>query len=70
MRNAENHIPKRTSAFIYGGAAHFRTQKMGKLQLEFLEFTHAVCHNNGHYQQRQAVSICTPFAKYWTLSIK
>lgn len=28
----ENHIPKRTSAFIHAGAAHFRTQKMGKLQ--------------------------------------
>ena len=30
----------------------------------------AVCHNNGHYQSRQVVSICIPFAKYWTLSIK
>ena len=30
----------------------------------------AVCHNNGHYQQRQVVSICIPFAKYWTLPIK
>jgi len=34
------------------------------------EILGAVCHNNGHYQQRQAVSICTPFAKYWTLSLK
>jgi hypothetical protein len=32
--------------------------------------SNAVCHNNGHYQSRQVVSICIPFAKYWTLSIK
>ena len=29
---AENHIPKHTSAVIHAGAAHFHTQKMGKLQ--------------------------------------
>ena len=29
---AENHFPKRTSAFIHAGAAHFHIQKMGKLQ--------------------------------------
>ena len=28
-RNAENHIPKRTSAFIHAGAAHFHAQKNG-----------------------------------------
>ena len=27
----------------------------------------AVCHNNGRSQQRQALHVCTPFAKYWTL---
>ena len=32
MQNAENRLPNRTSAFIYAGAAHFCTQKMGKLQ--------------------------------------
>ena len=30
--SAENHFPKRTSAFIHAGAAHFHIQKMGKLQ--------------------------------------
>ena len=29
---AESHFPKRTSAFIHAGAAHFHIQKMGKLQ--------------------------------------
>ena len=29
--SAENHFPKRTSAFIHAGAAHFHIQKMGPL---------------------------------------
>ena len=31
-KSTENHFPKRTSAFIHAGAAHFHIQKMGKLQ--------------------------------------
>ena len=30
----------------------------------------AVCHNNGHSQQRQTRFRTTPFAKYWTLCVK
>ena len=30
--SAENRFPKRTSAFVLSGTAHFRAQKMGKLQ--------------------------------------
>ena len=30
--SGENHFPKRASAFVSRGAAHFRAQKMGKLQ--------------------------------------
>ena len=34
------------------------------------QYVIAVCHNNGHSQQRQLRFRATPFAKYWTLCLK